>query len=235
MKFISLSNFPGTTGQYYYTSLFGYYGIDATYTPIGTYDLKKSINNALDDNVAGISISMPFKKEIIHYLDNADSAVIEYESCNTVKIQDGKLYGYNCDLAGVEHVSKTVTGSITILGNGATGQMFEHYLRKTGHTDINVYSRNLNWNDRHAEADTVINCTPYGTANAESPLDFLPKDVKIVIDMSVKKGLLSEQCININYVHGAEFYKHQFLKQFESYIGIKPELTIYEKFENIRI
>ena len=212
MKFISLSNFSGTTGKYYYTALFDHYGIDATYSPITTYDLNKSINDAIESDITGISISMPFKKEIIQYLDEVDSDVIEYESCNTVKIRDGKLYGYNCDLAGVEHISKYITGSITILGNGAVGQMIERYLRKIGHTDINVYSRNLNWNDRHAEADTVINCTPYGTANTESPLDFLPKDVKIVIDMSVKKGLLSEQCININYVHGAEFYKHQFLK-----------------------
>lgn len=232
MKFISLSRCPGTTGQYYYTSLFNHYGVDATYVPIGTDNLKKSIDAAIKNDISGISISMPFKKEIISYLDKATTDVTEYESCNTVKIQDGKLHGYNCDLSGIMYMSKFINGSVTILGNGAIGQMFERYLRKHNCTNINVYSKNLNWEDRHNDADVLINCTPYGTENAESPIDFLPKNVKIVIDMTIKVGMLSEQCKNATYIPGTEFYKYQFLKQFELYTDITPELSIYEKFEH---
>ena len=231
MKFISLSNFPGKTGQYYYTSLFRHFGISATYTPIGTYDLKQSINDAIESNVTGISISMPFKQEIIQYLDDADPDVVEYQSCNTVKIQDGKLYGYNCDLAGVEHVSKLISGPVTILGNGAIGQMFNSYLQKIGHVNVKMCSRDLDWEDRHSAVGTIINCTPYGTANTDSPLDVLPKNVIMVIDMALTPGMLATQCNDINYVSGTEFYKYQFLKQFETYTNIKLETALYEKFE----
>jgi shikimate dehydrogenase len=103
-KFISLASSPGKTGQYFYNSFFNYYNISATYEPYKTTNLTQSILDAVSDGVEGISITMPFKKAIIPLLDNSDNLVNVYQSCNTVKIIDGKLYGYNCDIEGAIHV-----------------------------------------------------------------------------------------------------------------------------------
>ena len=101
-KFISLSQYPGRTGQYFYTRFFEHYGIDATYEARGTEDLVKSLQYALEEQVSGISISMPFKKKAIEFLDDTTAYVDIYNSCNTILIKDNQLIGYNADAAGVE-------------------------------------------------------------------------------------------------------------------------------------
>lgn len=225
-KFISLARSPGKTGQYFYNSFFNYYKINATYEPFKTDNLTQSILDAVSDGVEGVSITMPFKKAIIPLLDNSDNLVSVYQSCNTVKIIDGKLYGYNCDIEGVIHVSQNikVDDRISILGDGAIGSMFAKYLESYNHK---VYVRSNNWDDRIAETNVVINCTPCGT-----PYSSLPVGTRLVIDMSVTKNYLEEQCSisNIRYVSGREFYKCQFLRQFEIYTGIKPLSEVYDIF-----
>ena len=64
-KYISLSKYPGRQGFYYYSEFFKLFNIDAEYTPIGTENLQEEISRAKDNDVKGISVSMPFKQEII--------------------------------------------------------------------------------------------------------------------------------------------------------------------------
>ena len=66
--FISLSNYPGSTGKYFYNKFFEYYNIDAVYIPKKSVNLKEDLEQAVLDKVSGISISMPFKQEIIWYI-----------------------------------------------------------------------------------------------------------------------------------------------------------------------
>jgi shikimate dehydrogenase len=231
-KFISLASSPGKTGQYFYTSFFNYHNIDAIYTPYKTSNLKQSVSNAIDDGIDGISITMPFKHSVIPLLDSTDESVDLYQSCNTIKIVNGKLYGYNCDLEGVKHVSKQIylNDRISILGDGAIGLMFANYLNSY---NFQVFSRHTNWVDRIAETDVLINCTPCGTTAQNRLFEFLPLGTRLVIDMSmVTKNYLADQCriSNIQYVSGREFYKQQFLKQFEIYTGIIPQPDVYDRF-----
>jgi shikimate dehydrogenase len=231
--YISLSSHPGTTGKYFYTKFFEHYGIDAVYEPRGADDLKLALEQAKD--VDGISISMPFKKEIIHYLDKSSELADKYQLCNTVKFEDGVATGYNCDFNGMVHVTKYLDqfkcDRISILGDGAMGSMFANWLDPY---TPSVFSRKSNtWQNRHIQTDAVINCTAIGTVNTESPIKFLPLNTRIVIDLALKDNQLKELCIhnNIKYVSGREFYKFQFLSQFEIYTGISPSEEIYDQFE----
>ena len=231
-KFISLASSPGKTGQYFYTAFFNYYDIDATYTPYKTSNLKQSILDALSNGIDGISITMPFKNSVISLLDSTDESVDLYQSCNTIKIGNGKLYGYNCDIEGVTHVSEQIYSNdrISILGDGAIGSMFASYLHSH---NFQVFSRRANWVGRIAETDVLINCTPCGTTAQDNLFESLPLGTRLVIDMSMTtKNYLAEQCriSNIQYVSGREFYKQQFLKQFEIYTGIIPQPDIYDRF-----
>src|SRR5260370_8593701 len=50
----------------------------------------------------GLSITMPYKQTILPHLDNTDAHTTKIGACNTVvRGQDGKLYGFNTDAAGV--------------------------------------------------------------------------------------------------------------------------------------
>jgi shikimate dehydrogenase len=234
--FISLSNYPGSTGKYFYNKFFEYYNIDAVYIPKKSVNLKEDLEQAILDNVSGISISMPFKCEVISYLNKKTANVEIYQTCNTVKLENNLLVGYNADIAGVYRVAKFVKLSdrITILGMGAMASMFIRYFEESQYGVLNICARSLGtWDNRYNPADVIINCTSFGTANSNSPLDILPTDTRLVIDLAIKNNELAEQCIHtsINYISGKEFYKFQFLQQFEIYTGIAPDIKIYDQFE----
>jgi len=238
-KYISISKFPGKTGEYFYTKFFNHYNIDATYEPRGTDNVEQSLNDALNEGVSGISVSMPFKQSIIKHLNKQSAYVQLYNSCNTVTIEEDTIKGYNADIAGVEWACKNIlpNDKITILGAGAIASMFIKYLEESHYPLLNVCARSLNtWQNRFKEADVVINCTALGTSTSESP--YLPgqmhPNVRLVIDLAIKENELQAQCKahNIKYLPGREFYKQQFLTQFEIYTGIKPDPAVFDKFES---
>lgn len=238
-KFISLSQYPGKMGKYFYAEFFKHYNIDATYTPLASSDAEQSIQQAINDGISGISISMPFKRSVISMLDRRHPYVDLYNSCNTIKIEQGKAVGYNTDLAGVEEVCKEIKhgDKITILGAGAIGSMFVKYLEEDHYGNLNVCTRTSStWNNRYGYSDVIINCTALGTSTNESPykLGQIPPAARVIIDLAIKDNELRDQCktYGIKYVSGREFYRSQFLKQFEIYTGIKPSVDVYNEIES---
>jgi len=238
-KYISLSKYPGKTGQYFYSEFFKYYNIDAIYEPRSCDNIEDGVRQALNEQVSGISISMPFKQKVISLLNYKNAYVELYNSCNTIKVEKDSLNGYNADLAGVEHVTKSILPSdqITILGAGAIGSMFIKYLEHSHYDNLNVCTRSLaTWKERYKPADVVINCTALGTSTEESPykLGQIPPNTRLVIDLAIKNNELKQQCqnYNIKYISGREFYRSQFLKQFEIYTGIKPDPNVYDVIES---
>jgi shikimate 5-dehydrogenase len=237
-KFISLSKYPGKTGKYFYTEFFKHYQIDAVYEPRACDDIQECIAIGLEDGVAGISVSMPFKQNVITHLHSRSPSVSLYNSCNTIVNDQGNLTGYNADLAGVEYACKNIKISdrVTILGAGAIGSMFVKYLEDSHYDNLNICARSLNtWNNRYKPAEIIINCTALGTSTDESPyrLGQIPPDTRLVIDLAINDNEFKEQCktYSIKYMSGREFYREQFLKQFEIYTGIKPSIEVYNEIE----
>ena len=227
-KFYSISQYPGKTGKYFYSSFFNFHNLDNIYIPLGTDDFNDTFLEILP-KASGISISMPFKQKVISYLNEVDKYASEHNSCNTVKIDNNKSYGYNCDLEGVISVSKHLepNQSISILGNGCMGKMFLKYLADY---KVNIFSRSLNnWDLRHDNYDVVINCTSLGTSTRESPIDLF-QNTKLVIDLSLNDNDLKKLCFenNIQYINGIEFYKAQFLKQYCIYTDISADPEYFD-------
>lgn len=238
-KFISLSKYPGKTGQYFYTRFFQHYDIDATYEPRGTDNLAVSLAHAFEEHVDGISVSMPYKHEIIQYLDDTSGYVNIYHACNTVMINDKKLIGYNSDIAGVDWACKNIRlgQKITILGNGAMASMFVKYLEDEHYGNLTIAGRSSGtWDKKDHSTDVVINATALGTANSDSPYTELPNGVQLIIDLAVKPNDLQQQCLaaGVKYLSGMEFYKQQFLAQFKIYTGITASSELFDQFERER-
>src|SRR5262249_59431030 len=66
----------------------------------------KSVDDLLacvrDIPIAGLSITMPYKEQILKYLDKTDPWTAKIGAANTlVRGQDGKLFGFNTDVNGV--------------------------------------------------------------------------------------------------------------------------------------
>ena len=141
-------------------------------------DQLHQIKNILKDNpeIAGFNVTIPYKEEIIQYLDQLDPIAAEIGAVNTIKIEkSGKLTGYNTDYYGfVEslkpHLKKQHTHAL-ILGTGGASKAIAFALKKlniqfkfisrTPGTESFIYSE-LN-KEQLEHHKLIINCTPLGT------------------------------------------------------------------------
>jgi shikimate dehydrogenase len=236
-SFLSIAISPGGTGSYYYNSYFEHLNVDATYEAVQCSSLSEKITELRKANIAGVSVSMPFKKEIINYLDEIDESVDTAGSCNTVKIVDGNWIGYNTDIKGVEWALRELParGRVQILGDGSMSNLFQRRLDAEGRP-YKVFSRRAgNWSQRHGLHEIVINTTALGTFDATSPLEEI-SGVRCVVDLSLNLGDLNAKCWknNVEYVSGLDFYKQVFLKQFHVYTGLNADPEIFDHLTKIR-
>ena len=91
-------------------------------------------------NLKGFNVTVPYKEEIIPYLDYLDDTAKEVGAVNTVKVENGMLKGFNTDVIGFEELLKktpshqdTKSPSINealILGSGGASKAVQYVLRK---------------------------------------------------------------------------------------------------------
>lgn len=232
--YVSYSSVPSIQGKYFYNNFFSYYNLDSVYIPkIVSFELLESELELARKTHKGISVSMPFKKSVIQYLDYIDLSVQQYQSCNTIVNCNKKFYGYNTDIFGVIYSCSFIKpfSTVAIYGNGCMGKIFYQYLTQNKYVKVSIFSRSLNnWEQRHSEVDTIINCTGLGTINDHSPVSTLSKKVKVVIDLSIKANRLTELSKKVSYISGQDFYKRQFMHQFKYYTGLDIDVKLYDRF-----
>jgi len=145
-------------------------------------DIGALVAELKNNNLSGFNITIPYKIEIIKYLDEVSEEVKKIGACNTVMKKDNKIIGYNTDYFGlkatVEKIGAKVEGQkVVILGTGgaslASIELFldleveEIYLFKREEdlfhntkekVKICSYSELKNIKD----AILIVNCTPVG-------------------------------------------------------------------------
>lgn len=231
LRFYSASRHPGSNGEFFYNHFFSHYKVDATYKALSVAMLETWLDTTQIRNAAGFSVSMPYKKSIIQYLDSTDPLVDQFDSCNTVRIIDQALHGFNTDYFGLEATAALIPQefSVQILGDGAISGGYQRFFSQQNR-EYSVYSRRLgNWGERNVKFDCRINTTAIGTVDSGSPLDE-KSDSKLVIDLSIRENRLTKDCEanSIRYIGGLFFYREVFLKQFEVYTQIKPDAEYFD-------
>ncbi|WP_103070669.1 shikimate dehydrogenase family protein [Aquimarina sediminis] len=136
-------------------------------------DIKKVVKDPL---VKGLNVTIPYKEEIISYLDDLDPIAKEIGAVNVIKLsKDQKLKGYNSDYYGfIESLKPLLNSTIKkalILGTGGASKAIAYALSQLD-IDYMFVSRNpdfdeLNYNDLDEDIihayTLIINCTPLGT------------------------------------------------------------------------
>ncbi|NLY87408.1 MAG: hypothetical protein GX083_02520 [Clostridiales bacterium] len=129
----------------------------------------------------GFNITMPYKVEIIKYLDELSYGARKLNAVNVVKrLHDGRLKGYNTDVYGFTYMmrDKAKNKKCIILGTGGAARAIAHSLKHLEAESIVMVSRNpekavLNGIDQtqvigydrlyeHFDAEVIINATPVG-------------------------------------------------------------------------
>lgn len=122
-------------------------------------------------NFKGISVTIPYKKSVIPYLDEISPEAEKIGSINTVVNRDGRLVGYNTDYFGflytADHAGIELTGkNILILGSGGACAAVKAACGDRGAASVKVVSRKgeINYGNIYDLENTqvIINTTPVG-------------------------------------------------------------------------
>ena len=118
----------------------------------------------------GINVTIPYKKEVLQYLDEVDELAARLGSVNTVVKQGGKLTGHNSDYFGfrslMEQTKINVAGKkVLVLGSGGASVTVVAVLEDLGAKPV-VISRSgeNNYGNLHLHTDAamIVNTTPVG-------------------------------------------------------------------------
>jgi 3-dehydroquinate dehydratase/shikimate dehydrogenase len=220
--------------------------VNAVYLALHAKSLKDLLTCVREIPIHGLSITMPYKEAILQYLDNTDSHTTKIGACNTiVRAQDGKLYGFNTDTAGVvrplEQRIALEGARILVLGAGGAARAAVFGLKERG-CEVFILNRTpapAQKLARQAKArtikrqdlkklafDVIVNATPVGMANSgDSPLHENEINAKYVFDMVYDppetRFLKAAKARGAQIIPGIEMFVHQAARQFEIWTG-KP-------------
>jgi shikimate dehydrogenase len=113
---------------------------------INKKDLEDICNEIRKNNINGLNVTVPFKKEIIPFLDQLSEEAEETQSVNTVYIKNNKIIGHNTDIEGFELNIKdtkfnTTGKKIFIIGAGGVVPSLIFALKRMKASNIIISNR----------------------------------------------------------------------------------------------
>jgi 3-dehydroquinate dehydratase/shikimate dehydrogenase len=221
--------------------------VNAVLVPLKVHKLEELLTLARELPLAGVAVTMPFKQELLPHLANTDPLTARIGACNTLRTgADGKLYGFNTDVAGVvrplEKRLKLQGARICVLGAGGAARAAVFGLVEQG-AEVFIVNRtheNAVKLARQAKAkslkreqfakqrfDVLINSTPCGMAGSKPQLPIAESELNasLVFDMvynPLETPLLKLAKVRgIPVITGMEMFVQQGARQFEIWTG-KP-------------
>lgn len=154
--YASFAEVAGNNGCNTFNSAFNYYGIDAIYKSFSVSNIEDAVNSARALRFSGFAVTMPFKQEVLTYVDELDETARLCGSANTIVNRHDKLIAYNTDyLAAKEYAKKFEGEPIYILGNGGYSRAVQVAVGK-----FTLITR-TNWELISKLSGCIIwNCTP---------------------------------------------------------------------------
>jgi 3-dehydroquinate dehydratase/shikimate dehydrogenase len=197
--------------------------------------------------LSGVAVTMPLKQEVLPHLANMDPLTARIKACNTLRTgADGKLYGFNTDVAGVvrplEKRLRLKGARIAVLGAGGAAraavfglldQGAEVFIVNRTHEKAVVLAKEAKVKALKHEQfakqkfDVLLNSTPCGMAGSKEPLPIAENELNasLVFDMvynPLDTPLLKlARSRGIPVVTGLEMFVQQGARQFEIWTG-KP-------------
>jgi 3-dehydroquinate dehydratase/shikimate dehydrogenase len=201
--------------------------------------------------IAGLSVTMPYKEEILKHLDKTDPLTTKIGACNTVvRSQDGNLYGFNTDVFGVvrplEGRLRLQGAKILVLGAGGAARAAVFGLKERG-ADVYILNRTPGPAQTLAkkarakainrtllkklEFDVIINATPVGMEGNRDPLLISEEEFKaryffeMVYMPGETKMVKIARAKGMHVILGAEMFVQQGARQFEIWSGKPAPVT----------
>lgn len=204
--------------------------------------------------IRGLGVTMPFKEQVIPFLDDMDDMSREIGAVNTIVNDLGKLTGYNTDGYGAIETLKEagpIEGKrVAVMGAGGAAKTIVWELKRYT-DDIILYNRGQERGEEVAERfgvkfggapsnlsaqsgyDILINCTSVGFKSNDTILTrdrLRPGSVVFdVVFTPVVTALAKEaEAAGCRVLRGTRMIMLQACKQFELYTGVPAPMDVYE-------
>jgi shikimate dehydrogenase len=242
-------------------------GIDAKYKlfDIDPEDPENLANFCYEtdlNNIAGFSVTMPYKQTIMQYMDYYDPLAKIIGSVNTVVNDNSQLNGYNTDTTGAIKALQEKTDikgkKALIMGAGGAARAIAYSLKEF-RADVYIFNRTKDKAEAladefdletidylqipEAKFDIIINATSVGMSpNAEESLlhaEQIPKHCVVmdIVTSPMETRLLKEaKKAGAETITGERMLLHQACGQFEIWFGKSAPVEAMEKalYENLK-
>jgi len=226
-----------------FNALFDYYELNYHYTWFEDPELDEIMDVARAIDVKGLSVTIPFKRDVIKYLDEIDEhAAREIGAVNTVVFACGTAIGYNTDWLGVRKPLVSMKGAKAVLlgaGGVAAGAAYALTDLDMDVTILNRTPENAkklaerfgckwgSWDEiDRIKPELVVNATPLGMQpDTRSPLreDQLNENMTVfdlVYTPPVTPLIEAARAKGCRTISGIEMFIEQAREQFYLFFGI---------------
>lgn len=223
-----------------------------------SYDLFEKEPEEIEDflrngNFTGINVTIPYKKDVIPFLDELSPTAVKMGSVNTVvRRSDGSLFGHNTDYFGftslVHRSGVSVSGKkVLVLGSGGTSNTAVKSLEDLGARVIIISRSGENNYENlhlHQDASVIVNTTPVGMypKTGFTPIDLtlfphLEGVLDVIYNPSRTQLLLDAEAMGLLHENGLWMLVAQ-AKEAAEYFGNQPlsdDLieTVYRKMSGM--
>ncbi|HVP95912.1 shikimate dehydrogenase [Methanoregula sp.] len=252
-RFLGVAGWPcgHSRSPHLFNSLFERYRLNCHYTRFEAPAIGPIMETARAIDAKGLSVTIPFKQDIMSCLDEIDDAALQIGAANTVVFACGTAYGWNTDWLGIRKPLAGLTGTrAVLLGAGGVAAAAAYALMDLG-MEVTILNRTPEkaralagragcrwgaWDDfEKADPDLVVNATPVGMQpDTNSPLrdDQLKKEMTVcdlVYTPPVTPLIAAARKAGCTTITGTEIFIYQAQEQFRLFFGIEiPDTTLRE-------
>ena len=224
-----------------YSTLFDLYGIDTHYTYMQADNIRTIVKVMKMAGMKGLSVTIPFKEDVMEFLDETDAHSEKIGAVNTVLNSCGRLFGTNTDWIGIREPLMESTGrNAAVFGAGGAARAAVYALMDLGKgvTVINrTPERGISLADHFDcdfaspedfspdDTDIVINATSLGMNGMGSPLE--EGTVFDLVYTPPKTPLLEiAEAAGCRCIPGTEMFVFQAAEQFRHFFGFSPDTGV---------
>lgn len=194
-------------------------------------DLQRSVQGLKALGAKGVNVTIPYKIQVIEYLDNLSKEAEKIGAVNTISFSNGVLTGYNTDYYGFGESLKNAQVNVynkkaAILGSGGASKAVVQYLIDNGISDIIYVSRNPQYAEENVKSFKIIsyddmdNLTNQDIIINGTPCGLYPK----VEYSPVSENILSKFSVAVDLIYNPS--ETLFLKQAGK-MGLKTVNGLY--------
>lgn len=231
--------------------------LDFVYVAFQPKNAKDAVMGIRSLGIVGTSVTVPFKIEVMRYIDETDETAQKIGAVNTIINKNGTLIGTNTDWIGAMKALEekiNVSGKkVGVIGAGGAARALTYGLSQKK-AQVCVFNRTRKKADQLVSdfhpvksadlkdinllqsMDILINTTSVGMEPDENVSPIAPEGItsqQVVFDIVYKpqetKFLQHAKKAGATIVYGYKMLLYQAVEQYKLFTGLQPNIDIMEK------